>query len=77
MTIKTYREMMNTPPSKVDDGDAFAVKVVAVAGHSEDWAAYAGPTDLTDEEIAEGGDKLAEEEVKRLFYVMHTRYYRR
>ena len=59
-----------TSPADVQSRDAFAVKVVAVAGHVNDWAAYIGPTDWSDQEVAENGDKLDKKAAEALFYVM-------
>lgn len=67
---------MSMSPSCVLDGDAFAIKVVAVAGYDGDWTAYVGPTDWTDEQVAEQGDKLTEAQAGALFYVMQLRRYR-
>jgi len=48
--------------------DRTAMKVVAVVGHANDWAAYKGPSDWSDDDVARNGDKIGEEEAKRLFY---------
>ena len=61
---------MHTRPTDVLWGDAFAIKVVAVAGYANDWAAYIGPSDWTDERVAEQGDKLSPEQAGPLFYVL-------
>ncbi len=76
--MRQYKNLITTSPSDVEDGDAFAVKIVAVAGHDEDWAAYIGPSNWSDEDIAASGDKLLAEQAEPLFYVLRTlRHYRR
>ena len=65
-----FRNKITTSPSDVQPGDCFAVKVVAVTGHMNDWAAYIGPSDWTDERVAEQGDKLSPEQAGPLFYVL-------
>jgi len=68
-----------TSPSCVQDGDAVILKVVGIAGFNNDWAAYCGPSDWSDEMVAEQGSKLAYEQVESLFYVFKWcgRRYRR
>ena len=75
---KNFKNKWTTAPVDVEDGDAFAVKVVAVAGYDNDWAAYEGPSDWTDQEIAGSGDKLSRKAAERLFYVLAEsgRHYR-
>ena len=41
-----------------EDGGMIAFKVVVVNGFDSDYAAYYGPTEWSDEEIAAGGYKL-------------------
>ena len=65
-----FRNLIMTSPSDVEQGDAFAIKVVAVAGYANDWAAYIGPSDWSDERVAEMGDKLFPEQAGPLFYVL-------
>ena len=66
---RRYRNLVTVSPS---------IKVVAVAGHDNDWSAYMGPSDWTDEEVAQSGDKLPKEQAEPLFYVLRTlRRYRR
>lgn len=62
---------MNVSPSDVHDDDAFALKVVAVAGLANDWTVYQGLSSWTDTEVAEGGDKITESVARALFYVLH------
>ncbi len=70
------KEMLETRPCDVKDGDVFAIKVIAVAGHCNDWAAYKGPTSWPDETVVEVGHKLTRREAGELFYVMSGRRYR-
>lgn len=65
-----FRNAASVRPSDVQDSDAFALKVVAVAGFANDWTAYRGPTNWSDAQVAEGGDKLLAEVAKALFYVL-------
>ena len=48
-------------------GDAVAHKIVAVVGQVGDWAAYVGPTDWTDEQVADRGDKLSRATAEAFF----------
>ena len=48
--------------------DCVAYKVVAIASYANDWAAYKGPSDWTDEEIALNGDKIPQKAAELLFY---------
>lgn len=74
--IMSRAEMLSMRPGDVQNGDVFAVKVVAVAGHAGDWAAYMGPTSWPDEKVIEVGQKLTESQVGSLFYIMCARVYR-
>ena len=83
MTMSRYNfihviEAYGMSPSDVRDRDTFPIKVVAIAGTGNDWAAYYGPTDWTDERVAMHGDKLSQEQAMPLFYVLRNsgRYYR-
>lgn len=54
-------------PDNIRGSTASAVKVVAVAGWDNDWAAYEGPSDWTDEQVAASGSKIDGEVARRLF----------
>ena len=71
-------EARNLSPSDVKDRDTFPIKVVAVAGCGNDWAAYYGPTTWSDAEVAQNGDKLSREQATPLFFALRnsSRYYR-
>ena len=73
-----FRNHVTTSPSDVQPNDAFGFKVVAVAGHANDWAAYIGPLDWTDQAVAQMGYKLSPEQAEPLFYVLRVsgRHYR-
>ena len=72
----TFKDKHTISPSDVCPNDAFAVKVVAVAGYANDWSAYVGLSNWPDTRIAEQGDKLTREQVGKLFHCMCVRTYR-
>ncbi len=65
-----FRSKVRVSRSDIQDGDAFAIKIVAVAGTGGDWAAYVGMSHLTDDAVARGGHKIDERTAKALFYVL-------
>ena len=71
-------EARRLSPSDVKSDDAFPIKIVAVAGSGNDWAAYYGPTAWTDELVAEQGDKLTADQAEPLFFALRNsgRHYR-
>lgn len=71
-----FRDKHKAIPIEVRANDAFAVKVVAVAGYAQDWVAYCGPSDWPDALVAEQGTKLTKEQAGELFHCMCTRVYR-
>ena len=67
--MATVKNPVTVSPSALKPGDALGYKVIAVVGGSgRDWAAYAGLTDWTDEEVIRGGDKISKEAAEALFY---------
>ena len=54
----TYRQYYHMTPSEFQDGDHISVKLVCVLGYGNDYAIYMGTTDMSDEEIAQSGDKV-------------------
>ena len=66
----TWKNKVTVCPDQIEVNDAFATKVVAAAGYNNDWAAYQGPCDWSDEQVAESGDKILREAAERLFYCM-------
>ena len=72
MAELTFKNKYTTNPSDVKPLDAFAIKVMAwvhVTGQS--WAAYYGPSDWSDERIAEQGDELPEKIARGIFHVLN------
>ena len=67
---------VHTNPSDVRPGDWCAVKLVAVAGHDDDWACYVGPTNWSDRQVMDGGDKLTVDQAGVFAYLMQCRRYR-
>jgi len=63
----TYAQYYNMCTDEFKTNDAVAVKVVAMIGWGQSWAAYAGLSTWTDAEIAEGGDKIDRTAAERLF----------
>ena len=41
-------------------GDTVTVKMTTVIGYADDFAVYQGPSDWTDQEVADRGDKVPE-----------------
>ncbi len=72
----TFKSLKNTEPLDVEAHDAFAVTLVAVAGHDRDWACYAGQTGLRPAEIADHGNKVSLVCAGIFAAVMQHRYYR-
>ena len=75
----TYQQYYNMRGDEFRDGDRISVKLVCVLGHGDDYAVYKGTTDQTDEEIAEGGDKVYGDEIGKALFLtaVHARRYRR
>jgi len=53
------------------------LRVVAVRGDANDWAAYAGPASWSEQMIREHGNKLLESDAARLFPILRADRYRR
>lgn len=68
MSDKVTLNPVTVIPNDLQPGDRLGYKVIAVIGQRGDWAAYCGLTDWTDDEVAEGGDKLSQETAESLFY---------
>jgi hypothetical protein len=64
-TVNTIPSVLPTMPQ----GTYAAYRVVAVKGQIEDWAAYKGPSDWSDEMICSNGNKIPENAARELFYV--------
>jgi len=67
-----FRNLVEVRPDDVQDGDAFAVKVVAVAGPNNTWFATRGPAFWASQQVADSGDVMLEEDAKMMFYVMRN-----
>lgn len=66
-------------PSELLPDVCVGYKIIAVVGNATDWAAYAGPTDASDEDIIIGikGYKLVYSQAKYLFPTLdHNLHYR-
>lgn len=65
---RTWKNVHTTAPIDVEKGDAFALKVVAVVdSYAHFWSAYRGPSDWTDDRVADQGDKLRREAAEQIF----------
>jgi len=75
----TYAEYYNMGAHEFAHNDTVAVKIVAVIGAGgNDWAAYLGLSDWSDEYVAESGDKLPAAAAEALFPTIAARFvYRR
>lgn len=49
------------------------VRVVAVTGEGDDWAAYLGPLDWPSLEVELSGDKMSEHNARQLFPWLQTK----
>jgi hypothetical protein len=65
--IIPYTAYRREGPGLLGPGDAVVIKVSAVRGHDNDWAAYLGLSKWSDGEVAASGDKLSEEAATALF----------
>lgn len=69
--FKGLKEMRDTSPSDVQDNDAVVFKVVAVAYSGGGfWRAFRGPSEWSDQEIADHGDEIPEEAANLLFFAL-------
>ncbi len=46
-------------PQELQPGDRLGYKIIAVVGNANDWAAYFGTTDQSDDHVQQNGDKLS------------------
>jgi len=65
--IIPYSAYARQGPELLGLGDSVIIKVCAVKGFDNDWAAYKGFSYWTDEEVLASGDKLSEEAAVALF----------
>ena len=61
MTIISRAKVRNEGGHILKQGDMVAVKMVTVIGNVGDFAVYQGPTDLSDQYVADYGDKVPED----------------
>jgi hypothetical protein len=74
----TYADYYNMRADAFVPNDTVTVKIVAVIGHGEQWAAYLGLSDWTDDKVARDGDKLLAIAAEALFPTIAARFvYRR
>jgi len=65
-----WRNKVTTSPSNVEPGDGFAIKVVACV-QGEYWKVYCGPSDWSDQKVADCGDRVyLRAAAESLFYVL-------
>lgn len=64
------KSLIHTSPSDVEDNDAFAIRVVAVASAGRFWRAFRGPSSWPDQEVAGHGDEISEEAARQLFFAL-------
>ncbi len=55
-------------PTVLAPDDKLGFKVIAVIGYNNDWCAYRGLTEWTDEQCASMGDKIPKKAAEALFY---------
>lgn len=65
--IYTYDEYRNVNPNHFKPSDMVAVKIVAVVGYGNTYAAYAGPASWPDEKVACEGNKISQTAGEMLF----------
>ena len=54
--------------NEIKSNDLYGMKVIAKVGYTgKDWAAYAGPTEWSDQHVAKSGNKIAKEAAVALF----------
>ncbi len=71
----TWVNKIAVRPNELEPNTAAAIKVVAKVGWGNDWAAYLGPSDWSDEKVADEGDKILEKAARILFpSFAHLRY---
>jgi len=69
--VYRFRNKYTVRADDVSSGDAFAIKIVAVA-HADgvSWAAFWGPSAWSDQRVADSGNVIGEEEATALFNVL-------
>ena len=79
MTRKlSYKDYYNMCGEEFQDGDQISVKLVVVLGDGKDYAIYLGTTDMSDDEVAQNGDKIYQSNGKKVAdAVFHSATYKR
>jgi len=72
----SYHNKHAVHPNELEPGDRMAIKIVAVIGHANDWAAYEANSQWSDDVTATNGDKIDAEAARRLFPVCRHLTYR-
>ncbi len=65
-----FRNKADVSPADTQPNDAFAIKIVATVGFANDWAAYEGPSNWSDQRVASEGNKIDVGLARRLFFVL-------
>ena len=52
------------------EGDRYGYKIIAVIHRHRYWCAYLGPTDWSDQKVADEGRKIEFEKAKRIFPIL-------
>jgi hypothetical protein len=77
--ITHWKNPVAAIPNKMEQGDGMAMKIVAVVHDGTRWSAYRGPSNWSDERVAQQGDKIPKEAAELLFYACrnapHLSYY--
>lgn len=68
MSNQTTLNPVEVRPIDLSPRDRLGFKIIAVIGHNNDWAAYRGLTHMSDQEIADHGDKISQEVAEALFF---------
>lgn len=68
--VLTFRNKATVAPVDVRPDDAYAIKIVAIVGSANDWAAYYGPSNWPDILVATSGTKLEESTATALYWVL-------
>lgn len=73
----TLEQLSDMDPRKLQPGDRVSMKVVAVVGYANDWAAYFDGEDKTIDEVARHGYKATKSAAESLFSrIKYVLYYR-
>ena len=62
-----YTDKAEVVAAALRPDDEIAIKVVAVIGWGNDWAAYWAPSDWDDDDVRDRGHKISREAAEALF----------